>query len=550
MALCDWGQLDEIIATGKFASGNEVFQNLKKNVHKSSVDDIERWVDRAGSVWEFLIGFAEIKVMYRKLIIQIFNKLTQVPGWVAVWRQRPDLHEKIQTLHEDLQAALAAQHEEIKKSVTPQALKSMQSLRKEYLPDHVRHAIEQEKIIDSIREEGGTATVACQEDEKSLRSTSPRSSLDGPLRELQQGIDAVADIKDLSDVERTNVAVDTLRIGCVRCSGDKAVFANEVGHAHQVFSFLFHVAREPDALVKVAEIVNILMASSWSTVVENSQPLRDALRDLPDAAQATLGIQSDKLLPLLSEAAREKASAGMVSDKAKEVDRRMQHLRTTEPQNMDTQLPPPPPPQNVWRSAQTPEGHVYYYNNHTKESVWERPAELGGPHEYQIGEKIEVWSNSLKRWGTGKVIRVANGMVTAEFTMATGAQAKKELPATHRDIRPFVAPVREEFSAEERQAYTEWFDAFPSADSNQIAVAKFLVSSGLERKHLKQIWAVANPSAKENISFNDFGNCCRLAAHCQEFGLESSLMMEAERPLRVMLRTVIDKRPPHIARFA
>ena len=47
-----------------------------------------------------MIAFAEKKPFYRSLIIQVVNKLSQVPSWAKAFEKDLELHEKIKTLHE------------------------------------------------------------------------------------------------------------------------------------------------------------------------------------------------------------------------------------------------------------------------------------------------------------------------------------------------------------------------------------------------------------------------------------------------------------------
>lgn len=46
-----------------------------------------------------------------------------------------------------------------------------------------------------------------------------------------------------------------------------------------------------------------------------------------------------------------------------------------------------------WQELKSPDGHVYYFNTETKESVWEKPAELGGDG----GKKMETAEETKKR---------------------------------------------------------------------------------------------------------------------------------------------------------
>jgi len=107
----DWTAIEDMVRTENHIAGNSEFNAFKKAVLKASVEEVDQQVDHARVVWDFLIGFAAIKKMYRRLIIQVFNKLTQVPSWTAAIQREKCPHAKIQTLHQDLQPALQFLHD-------------------------------------------------------------------------------------------------------------------------------------------------------------------------------------------------------------------------------------------------------------------------------------------------------------------------------------------------------------------------------------------------------------------------------------------------------
>ena len=94
--------------------------------------------------------------------------------------------------------------------------------------------------------------------------------------------------------------------------------------------------------------------------------------------------------------------------------------------------------------GQNSEGHCYYFNVYTHESRWERPSALGGPFIYQLGEQVEVWSNSAHTWGRGEVTQVQNDLVTVDFSLSDGQQGKKRMHSQHRDLRHAPAQVAAE----------------------------------------------------------------------------------------------------------
>jgi len=281
-------------------------------------------------------------------------------------------------------------------------------------------------------------------------------------------------------------------------------------------------------------------------------PLRESIQELPVEAQVALAMQHEKLLAIVTNEAQVRAKGGDVSDRLKSVAVKMQSIRVPPRSGAAARMPPPPPAPDVWKEAKTPEGHAYYYNLRTKESVWERPAALGGPHVYKVGDEVEVWSNSKRIWGRGKVEAVSGGSVTAAFDVG-GGSAKKELPATHRDIRPFRVPATKSWSSQESESYQRWFRAIAGGSHDAkpgSAVAQFLLTSGIRKPVLKQIWHVSVPSAQPDIGFEDFAKCCRLVAHCQALGPSDPLILQADRPLRVKMREqFLPARPAALPKF-
>lgn len=217
----------------------------------------------------------------------------------------------------------------------------------------------------------------------------------------------------------------------------------------------------------------------------------------------------------------------------------------------------PPPQRGVaeWKTTRTVEGHAYYYNTRTRESTWERPKALGGPYVYKVGDEVEVWSNSQRVWGKGKVKQVDSGKVITEFTLPTGGMARKEMLAAHKDLRLAEARVEtESWSDDELAMYRQCFEKVSGAsDTKTLApIVLFLSSSGLPQSALKQVWAVANPGDKQKLGFEEFARCCRLVAHCQALaaGPGVRLVKEGGRPLRVKLRVeCIFRRPSRLPTF-
>jgi hypothetical protein len=67
------------------------------------------------------------------------------------------------------------------------------------------------------------------------------------------------------------------------------------------------------------------------------------------------------------------------------------------------------------------------------------PDENAANNTWKVGDEIEVWSNSRKLWGQGKIERVAardgDQVVLARFTMPDGSICEKEMWATSAELR-------------------------------------------------------------------------------------------------------------------
>jgi len=61
--------------------------------------------------------------------------------------------------------------------------------------------------------------------------------------------------------------------------------------------------------------------------------------------------------------------------------------------------------------------------------------------KYKVGDEIEVWSNSHKRWSRGTIEKVdAGGKVSAKYSSPDGAAMIKQMPEHHEHLRHYVIP--------------------------------------------------------------------------------------------------------------
>jgi len=54
---------------------------------------------------------------------------------------------------------------------------------------------------------------------------------------------------------------------------------------------------------------------------------------------------------------------------------------------------------------------------------------------YRVGDEVEVWSNSHKRWGPGVVQKIEDGKVSVKYSSPDGAAMVKLMPESHKDLR-------------------------------------------------------------------------------------------------------------------
>ncbi|CAK0858987.1 unnamed protein product [Prorocentrum cordatum] len=119
----------------------------------------------------FLIGFAGCKTTYTSKILQVFNKLMQVPTWVAVWEaQSGPLGDKLKGLHANLLAALVVQSAVITKSISPMVMASMNQVSAMDWPEEIGMAMKRDRLTDEIQK----AKAHARRGERRRRDSCPR----------------------------------------------------------------------------------------------------------------------------------------------------------------------------------------------------------------------------------------------------------------------------------------------------------------------------------------------------------------------------------------
>ncbi|CAE7561918.1 unnamed protein product [Symbiodinium microadriaticum] len=234
-----------------------------------------------------------------------------------------------------------------------------------------------------------------------------------------------------------------------------------------------------------------------------------------------------------------------------------------------------------WRSTTTPDGNRYYYHQRTKEIRRMPPgvatasaSEASGRPKPWVGERVEVFSNSVRSWCPGFVERVGRAEVMIAFQLPHARAndwCKKTLPLGHPELRwvsrppeaPLPAgssvtvsrdmstPMEEKrmmcktssgffgtnlptnWTEDEQQLYDALYaeletktkrhppDTTDDMDPVAAQQSDFIAQSGLPRRALREIWQVANPHLRANLGLEEFRACCRLVGHCQAITADS-----------------------------
>lgn len=136
----------------------------------------------------------------------------------------------------------------------------------------------------------------------------------------------------------------------------------------------------------------------------------------------------------------------------------------------------------------------------------------GIAEQYSVGDNVQVYSHSAQAWCSGVVEYVDDQVATVAFQppgASSGEYGRKNVPPGHPDMRHARKPTQ--WTEEEKALYARlWEAAGPSHEH-----PRFFVQSGLSRAALKEIWSVANPAYKSQLSQDDFWLCCRMIGHCQ-----------------------------------
>mmetsp|Transcript_44198 Transcript_44198/g.102061 ORF Transcript_44198/g.102061 Transcript_44198/m.102061 type:complete len:604 (+) Transcript_44198:58-1869(+) len=589
------------VADERWPEGDGTFKALRKAVLRSSPEEINANAGFADVCWTFLLNFCGAKRLYRRQVLECVNVLIGNKAWEEAYRKNPALHSVVQGLPEDVQSAFV-QHDAIKQSLSAEQLKKIQAspvpqdLEKEQLRESIENFRKADVIHDDMLKEGADEVPVFARVDQALLKT----DAGGVQAELHEAIEAVLDMDSVQDIENHgSTAFAQLRQAALHAVAVPEVIDEESEHAPEVLNFLIDFSKKHRFRIsQVCEVLNILMKSPpWGEALQGSPVLKESVKELPDAVQAAFALQDERLMEAVGENAKKQAKAApdqapvevagakTVADKMKSIRQSMVPVVPDASKRKPASKDEPAPSKDgianfqqkmEWREAKTPDGRKYYYNVRTRESRWDKPKEMmaakpAGEKEsaptWAVGDKVEVWSNSRQAWCPGHVEKLSGETVLLAFQLpghASHELAKKELPASHKDLRRATGkPVadaggvavhdRAKFTDDERAAYGKHYAASGAPDVRKIA--DFLATSKLPRRALKEIWAVGT-GLKSDVREEDFSLCCRLVGHCQSYaghpGEESKVQLVAEggRPLRGHLSTnCVNLPPPKLPEF-
>jgi len=177
-----------------------------------------------------------------------------------------------------------------------------------------------------------------------------------------------------------------------------------------------------------------------------------------------------------------------------------------------------------------------------------------GP-SFNVGDWVEIFSNSNQVWCPGKVTFAAPGQLRVAFHVPGGDVNdwnEKDLPAGSQEIRHVGsggAEVRKlVWTVAEEDSYGYAFQSLTTDGKVSLEqLTKFLARARLEESMLKEVMGVANPSKKRALNQEEFFVCCRLVGHCLEIHRDpklSQVLRDTGVPLRLVLQTQFLYTPP------
>jgi len=168
-----------------------------------------------------------------------------------------------------------------------------------------------------------------------------------------------------------------------------------------------------------------------------------------------------------------------------------------------------------------------------------------------IGDWVEVFSNSRQTWCPGRISKIRDGALVVVFQVPDAGNeewVEKLVPPGSPGLRRSAM-----LTAKEESFYQKCFSEISVKGSADVdKTAEFLRRSGMQRRVLKEVWAIAVPERKTVVSFQEFSIAARLTGHCQVMSEDPNvvdLLVDGGEPLRTFLLKCVRTAPVRLPDF-
>eukprot|EP00927_Polykrikos_kofoidii_P023704 TRINITY_DN21746_c0_g1_i1.p1 TRINITY_DN21746_c0_g1~~TRINITY_DN21746_c0_g1_i1.p1 ORF type:complete len:675 (+),score=131.54 TRINITY_DN21746_c0_g1_i1:72-2027(+) len=340
------GGLETCVRGGNWDSAEDTFRVLRRVILSSGDRDLELWaLETRQLIWGFLLDFCRRRKIFKRQVVECLSVLTASAVWREDYTANPSLQASAAGLPDDVLAAIALQHDVLAQSFSA---KSARNLKPETVPEDLRLEDVKDSVV-AFREADRLRTAKLEECESveptpTHRGNSGDKSFGGNVdmgdtsvslvggytpmgpggtaaaAQLRDGVQAVLEVDTPEKMEDHGLRAFTkLRRGCLHTMHWPEALDAEAAQAAGVLNFLVDVAKQHRLRLKqVCEVVNLVMASeAWVEALRSSQEVMQRVRtELPEDAQAVIGLQHEELLGVISPAAAQQATAAMAEESA------------------------------------------------------------------------------------------------------------------------------------------------------------------------------------------------------------------------------------------